>query len=217
MAFNPKQHMTDLRGRDYLEVKWRIVWFREEHPTGRIAPEIISTDPLIVRATISNGDGIVLATGHGSADAGGRKVVWTGREVEKAETAAIGRALAHAGYGTQFTGEDEGEHIADSPVEKPASKKPAKADTKTPHAKKPAVVKWLVSEGIAQNGHGAANLYDLMNGDAGAVDALLDDDRGDDVRDLFKLYRAWQTEGGMKPEFAAVYALEGKTPEGEPE
>jgi hypothetical protein len=27
-------------------------------------------------------------------------------------------ALAHAGYGTQFTGEDEGDNLADAPVER---------------------------------------------------------------------------------------------------
>src|SRR5205807_2480931 len=41
--------------------------------------------------------------------------------IEKAETGAIGRALAALGYGTQFTGDelDEGnERIADTPVER---------------------------------------------------------------------------------------------------
>lgn len=126
--FNPKEHMTDLRGRDYLEVKWRVVWFREMHPGGRIDTEIANLDPLIVRARVFADEaagGVLLATGHGSANAGGRKVVWTGREIEKAETAAIGRALAHAGFGTQFTAEDEGDHLADSPVESTPAPAPA--------------------------------------------------------------------------------------------
>jgi hypothetical protein len=38
--------------------------------------------------------------------------------LEKAETGAIGRALAMCGYGTQFTGDelDEGVRIVDAPV-----------------------------------------------------------------------------------------------------
>jgi hypothetical protein len=118
--FDPNKYLTDLRGQQYLEVKWRVVWFRADHPGGNIQTDVISTDPLLVKATVFDADGRQLASGHGGADAGGRKVVWSGREFEKAETAAIGRALAHAGYGTQFTGEIEGDHLADSPVTPPA-------------------------------------------------------------------------------------------------
>jgi hypothetical protein len=50
----------------------------------------------------------------------------------KAETAAIGRALAHAGYGTQFTGEDEGDFLADSPVENGHKPQPKKKPTQKP-------------------------------------------------------------------------------------
>ncbi len=90
-------------------------------------------------------DGALLATGHGSADAGERRVVWSGREFEKAETAAIGRALAHAGFGTQFTADDEGEHLADSPVERSAQPATKRAPAK-PHADP------LVAEGMALAG-----------------------------------------------------------------
>ena len=120
-GFKPQEHMTDLKGKDYLEVKWRLVWFREQHPTGAITTELIATEPnVIVRASVHAGDGVILATGYGTAPAGG-KGTWTGRSVEKSETAAIGRALAHAGYGTQFDNDDDTDSLADTPVERPAA------------------------------------------------------------------------------------------------
>jgi hypothetical protein len=118
--FDPKPYLIKLGGKDYLQVAYRVQWFRTEHPAGRIETDVVNMEPLLVKAAVYDADGHMLATGHGGADAGARKVVWSGREFEKAETAAIGRALAHAGYGTQFTGEDEGEHLADSPLEHPA-------------------------------------------------------------------------------------------------
>jgi len=117
MTFNPQQHLIDLRGKQYLEVAWRLVWFRDAHPTGSIITTLLSTEPLIMRCEVVV-DNVVIATGHGSADAQGRKVVWSGREIEKAETAAIGRAMAAAGFGTQFSGEYDDaadNHLADSP------------------------------------------------------------------------------------------------------
>lgn len=113
--FNPQSKITKVQGKDYLTVQWRLVWFRSEHPKGSILTEVINDD--LMKATIIDGDGKVLATGHGSSKKAG---VAKSRPFEGAETAAIGRALAHAGYGTQFAGDefDEGDHLADSPVEK---------------------------------------------------------------------------------------------------
>lgn len=126
MPFDPKKHLTKLQGKDYLEVKWRLVWFRETHPAGAITTELVAMDPnVIVKATISTADGI-LSTGYGSAAAAG-KGPWTGRAIEKAETAAIGRALGVAGFGTQFDADDETDNIVDSPVQPPAPVAPPPA------------------------------------------------------------------------------------------
>jgi hypothetical protein len=126
MTFNPQEHIMNMRGKDYLEVKWRIVWFRDAHPNGAIITDLANTDPVLMKATVLDETGRILGTGFGTPKTQG---VAAGRPFEGAETAAIGRALAIAGFGTQFTGEDEGEHIADSPVErKPDQQKSGNGD-----------------------------------------------------------------------------------------
>jgi len=130
MTFDPKSKIKSIQGKDYLEVKWRIVWFRDDHPKGGIITELAQSEPMLMKASILDGEGNVLGTGYGSPKMQG---VSKSRPVEGAETAAIGRALAHAGYGTQFTGEDEEDHLADSPVEKNNGHKPEqKKEQKTP-------------------------------------------------------------------------------------
>lgn len=115
MAFNPADHLITLKGRDYLQVAWRLVWFREEKPLWSIDPVIIELDAehAVFRACIFDENGVQKCAAHGSE---------TKRDfpdyMEKAETKAIGRALAILGYGTQFVGEefDEGERPADMPL-----------------------------------------------------------------------------------------------------
>lgn len=126
--FNPNDHLINLKGKQYLPVQGRQIWFRTEHPQGAILTEPVSISPLLFKATILDADGRVLATGHAGAPETGGRAVWSGREAEKAETAAIGRALASAGYGTQFCGDefDDTTHLSDSPREtKPAQPAPA--------------------------------------------------------------------------------------------
>lgn len=107
--------ISNLRGKDYLEVKYRLLWFREEKPNWTIETNFTecSQEESTCRAVIKDETNRIIATGHkhetkkGFADFR-----------EKAETGAIGRALAHVGYGTQFAPElSEGDRIVDSPVE----------------------------------------------------------------------------------------------------
>lgn len=110
--------IKDLKGKDYLEVKYRIVWMREEHADWGVETELqVAADgkSSIAKAWIKDASGRILAMGHKTESVGG-----FADHAEKAETGAIGRALALCGYGTQFTDDlDEGERLADSPVEPP--------------------------------------------------------------------------------------------------
>jgi len=122
--------LSNLKGKDYLEVKYRLVWFREDHPTWRIETEPVSlTDSAAVfKAIIRDDAGNIRATAHKSETAQG-----FGDFIEKAETGAIGRALALVGFGTQFAPEmEEGERIVDSPVEPKAAKPKSAPNLKGP-------------------------------------------------------------------------------------
>lgn len=147
-AFNPNDHIVQLKSRDgskdYLPVQWRLVWFREKCPDGTIKTEMLHFDPereteeevyvwnnekrrsekvvkrangfVIFRAVVRDGKGGV-ATGTKS-----EKAASFPDFIEKAETGAIGRALAALGYGTQFAPELNEEHrIVDAPVERAAA------------------------------------------------------------------------------------------------
>lgn len=126
MAFNPNDHMMNLKGKEYLQVMWRLVWFREVRPLWSIEPEIIEMDDkhAVFRAVIRDEAGAVKCIGHGSESQRD-----FGDFIEKAETKAVGRALAMLGYGTQFTASelDEGERIVDSPVARSGSREAAQA------------------------------------------------------------------------------------------
>jgi hypothetical protein len=145
-SFNPSEHLMQIKSehgtRDYLPVQWRLVWFRSICPYGSIETEMLHLDLdrdteeetpvwnaerrrnekitkhakgfVIFRAIVKDGLGGV-ATGTKS-----EKAASFPDFIEKAETGAIGRALASLGYGTQFTGDewDEAHRIVDSPVDR---------------------------------------------------------------------------------------------------
>lgn len=108
--------LLNLRGREYLEVKYRLVWFREEHADWAIETELLSVTDVsaYARATIKDETGRIIATSHKFETKKGFPDF-----IEKAETGSIGRALALIGYGTQFCADelDEGDRIVDAPVE----------------------------------------------------------------------------------------------------
>lgn len=108
--------LLNLRGKEYLEVKYRLVWFREDHPDWSIETELVSVTDVsaYAKATIRDDKSRVIATSHKYESIQGFPDF-----IEKAETGAIGRALALIGYGTQFCADelDEGKRIVDAPVD----------------------------------------------------------------------------------------------------
>ena len=126
-SFNPNEHLMKLgskdSAKDYLPVQWRLVWFRQECPTGTIETEIVHLDLdketeeetfawnsekrrsekviktakglAVFHATITDGKG---GTATGTKM---EKAASFPDFLEKAETGAIGRALAALGYGTR--------------------------------------------------------------------------------------------------------------------
>ena len=118
--FNPREHLMDLKGKDYLQVMWRLVWFREDKPLWSIDTKLeqLTENHAVFSAKIYDENGVQKSAGYGSES------VKDFRDfIEKAETKAVGRALAMLGYGTQFAPElDEEERIVDSPVQRSAPK-----------------------------------------------------------------------------------------------
>lgn len=137
--FDPTPYLKDLANgkgapRMYLPAAARVMWFRTEYPIEsgwQLTTEPLLYEPVfIVKALVMNPEGVTIATAHAMcAPVPGK--TYSSRELEKAETSAISRALAHAGYGTLFALEpddagDEAGFIADAPQpakpKNPASK-----------------------------------------------------------------------------------------------
>jgi hypothetical protein len=114
--FEPARFLTRVNGSDYLEVKWRLVWLRDRHPDASIETELVSHEDnvAVFRASIGIPEG-GSATGWGTESASDFRDY-----LEKAETKAIGRALAALGFGTQFCPDFEFGaavgRVVDSPV-----------------------------------------------------------------------------------------------------
>ena len=116
--------LLSLKGKEYLQVAHRLVWFREVFPNGILKTQMIAmngeglNEYAVFKTEVfidgGNGQPMMVASAHKKETRGGFDDF-----IEKAETGSIGRALALAGFGTQFTGDelDEKMRLADSPVE----------------------------------------------------------------------------------------------------
>ncbi len=84
----------ELKGKQYAEVKERVIAFRRVHPLGQIINEITYSDNYAnCKSNVFDADGKLLATGHA------REYLKNEWAIERAETSATGRAIGFAGYG----------------------------------------------------------------------------------------------------------------------
>ena len=127
--YDPNQHLMQLKGKDYLPAAERLRWFVNDQRT--LVRAGLATTSYVVKATLVDID-----TERGYAhfscyvrDVLGNEATMFGSETakdfgdyaEKASTKAMARALLALGYGTAFAPEmDEGERVADTPVERRA-------------------------------------------------------------------------------------------------
>ncbi len=127
--FDPSKRIGNYMGRDYLDVANRVLWLTKDEANYAVDTDIVHVDDqsAVVKATVTtyNVDGTTKrrATGHGRAAMATMPKHIASRFLEKAETAAIGRALAALGYGTlaaQTFDDTDGPHLADTPADKPA-------------------------------------------------------------------------------------------------
>jgi len=111
--FDPNVHLIDLKGKKYLPVAARLAWLREQHPEAMIVTTLLErSDTFALFQALVSVEGHGSATGHGSETKAD-----FGDFIEKAETKAVGRAIAMLGYGTLHALElDEGGSVADAPV-----------------------------------------------------------------------------------------------------
>lgn len=127
-GFNPADFARTMPQKDggeslFLEVKYRILWFRLHRPNGKIETEVLSvTDQAAVvrcRVYTDKDDAPERFIAQACAQRFRTADEFGDRFLEIAETAAIGRALASAGYGTQFCAPNDllSGVIPDAPVQ----------------------------------------------------------------------------------------------------
>ena len=186
-TFNPSEHVIQIKNRggaaDYLPVQWRLVWFREQCPNGTIDTEEVEVDldreaeeeayawnsetrrseKIVKRARGYARFRAVVNDGKGGRATGTKSEIAASFPdfIEKAETGAIGRALAALGYGTQFAPELNEEHrIVDAPVDRSVPSSESSGNGRRPMASvRPAVTSGDGKANGAGSDESASNAY----------------------------------------------------------
>ena len=87
-----KLKTVKLKGKDYVLVNERLIFFRENYPGYALTTEILSidADSVCMKATVFDNEGRIISTGHAQEDREASYVNKTSY-VENCETSAVGR------------------------------------------------------------------------------------------------------------------------------
>lgn len=96
----------NIHGKEYVEVKDRVLQFRKNNESWALVTEIVyqneDTGSIIFKATVMDENNRVVSTGHAHEFKDDKSsMVNSTSHVENCETSAIGRALASLGYGIE--------------------------------------------------------------------------------------------------------------------
>lgn len=95
---------TNIKGKEYVEVNTRVAYFRTspEYKGWSLTTEIVALDDAqcVMKAVITNADGVVVATGYAQEDRSSSYINKTSY-VENCETSAWGRCLGNLGIGIE--------------------------------------------------------------------------------------------------------------------
>ena len=97
-----KLKTVNIKGKFYVEVNERLIYFRNNFPNFSLTSEVLEkTDKsILILATITNEEGRVIATGMAEEEKGSTFINKTSY-VENCETSAWGRAIANFGIGLE--------------------------------------------------------------------------------------------------------------------
>lgn len=194
--YNPSDGMMNLKGKAYLPVAARIVWFRNDYPEGTIETIIREIDHergfAMFTAEVCTGQG-------GRATATGSETVKDfGDYIEKAETKAVGRALGYLGYGTAAAGFEEGKRIVDAPQDfRQSAAKPAPTPRQMPQEPRHAPLGTPTPAEFVVARTGNTNAPDL---DANLLARIKDDQASPEMRNraLHNYYNRAETLADLK-------------------
>ena len=110
-----KLKTVNIKGKEYVEVSTRIKYFRENYPNYSLITEIveISPDHAIIKASVLNEEGRVMATGLALEEKSSSFINKTSF-LENAETSAIGRALGCFSIGLEGSGIASADEVANA-------------------------------------------------------------------------------------------------------
>lgn len=141
-----KLKSVNIKGKEYVEVNVRLIYFRKKYPNYTLMTEVIekTEKSILLLASVLNEDGRTIATGMAEEEKGSTFINKTSY-VENCETSAWGRALANFGIGLETSvasAEEVNNAIANQKV---SSKTPTKVKLDIGSDNWVKVLKWVAA------------------------------------------------------------------------